>query len=77
MELNFEDLKVLKEKAKERKDGVYSFKCRTYVVKDKKLVAFFESNRSFFDVRFGFAVLIGKNIDNPKKCAENWLKEVK
>lgn len=57
--MNIKDLNRLKEKAQTKKDGVYKWKSRFWVVKDKNLEAIMESNGEIYKIFGLFLVRIG------------------
>jgi len=70
-----EETNILHEKAKTRKDGVYSFRGNLWVVKDNKFIAFSNYRGEFF-LRYGsFNVGMGHvgDYDRKKELTE-WLK---
>ena len=73
--MTIDDTNILIEKAKTRKDGVYSFKGYLWVVKNNKFVAFADNYGNCYQ-RFGvFNASIGK-VDRYKRkqILSNWLK---
>lgn len=73
--MKIEETNLLNEKAKSRKDGIYSFRGNLWVVKDNKFVAFANYSGECFQ-RFGsFNVSIGKveRYDRKQKLM-TWLK---
>ena len=73
--MTIEEIKILNNKAKNRKDGVYSFRGFIWVVKSNKFVAFSDYFGNCYQ-RFGsFNVSIGKvEKYNRKKKLKEWLK---
>ena len=73
--MTIDDTNILIEKAKTRKDGVYSFKGYLWVVKNNKFVAFADYYGNCYQ-RFGaFNASIGKvdHYDRKQKLIE-WLR---
>jgi hypothetical protein len=72
------EINLLQEKAKTRKDGVYSYKRNLYVVRDNNFIAFGNYFGECFQ-RFGnFNISIGKvNKYDLRKKLTQWLKEQK
>ena len=54
------DYNKLIEKAKTRKDGVYSHSPYLYVVKDHKFIAYSDFHGNVFRALYGFTTQIGK-----------------
>ena len=69
------EINLLHEKAKIRKDGIYSFRGNMWVVKDNKFVAFADYSGNCYQ-RFGFFnSLIGKvERYNRKQKLTEWLR---
>lgn len=76
--MKIDEISLLQEKAKIRKDGVYSFRGNLWAVKNYKLIAFID-NKGLVLQRFGsFNIIIGdlssiERWDWKKKFIE-WLK---
>jgi len=71
--------KILQEKAKNKKDGVYSFKGNLWVVKSNRFIAFLDQQAQFLQRMGAFNVIIGdlsevERWDRKKKVVE-WLKK--
>ncbi len=73
--MTIDENNILFEKAKSRKDGVYSYKGYFWVVKDKRFIAFATSSGDFYE-RFGMGnVKLGK-FDYPIRTkVVQWLRE--
>lgn len=74
-DMTIEETNILHEKAKTRKDGVYSFRGNLWVVKDSKFIAFANPFGECYQ-RFGaFNMQIGKveRYDRKQKLTE-WLR---
>jgi len=74
--MTIEQTNILHEKAKTRKDGVYSYKSYLWVVKDFKFIAFADFHGEVYQIFGAFNTQIGKveRYDRKKKLTE-WLKE--
>lgn len=73
--MTIDETNLLHEKAKIKKDGVYSFRGNLYVVKNNKFIAFSDYHGNCYQ-RFGsFNTSIGKveRYDRKQKLKE-WLK---
>ena len=73
--MTIDDTNILIEKAKTRKDGVYSFKGYLWVVKNNKFVAFADNYGNCYQRFCAFNASIGK-VDRYKRkqILSNWLK---
>lgn len=58
--MTINDTNLLQEKAKTRKDGVYSYKGNFYVVKDFKFIAFSNNYGECYQRMGGFNVKVGQ-----------------
>lgn len=68
---------ILNEKAKTRKNGVYSFRDNFYAVKDNKFIAFADPFGECFQVIGSFTVSIGKCSRQIRKdMLSSWLKNL-
>lgn len=76
--MNIRLTKDLIEKAKTRKDGVYSFKGYLWVVKDGQFVAFADYYGNCFMRAGSFNISVG-TVDyfERRKCLTEWLKSTK
>lgn len=74
--MKIDELNLLHDKAKERKDGVYSFKGNLWVVKDNRFIAYSDYYGNCYQRCGNFDAVIGKvdHYDRKKKLLE-WLKE--
>jgi len=75
--MTIDEINLLHDKAKIRKDGVYSCHCNFYVVKDHKFVAFANYFGECYQRMGSFNVKIGtvKERFNLKKKLIEWLKK--
>ena len=73
--MTIEETNILHNKAKTRKDGVYSYKGNYYVVKNFNFVAFADLFGECYQRMGFFNILIGKveRYDTKKKLTE-WLR---
>jgi len=73
--MTIDETNLLHEKAKTRKDGVYSFRGNLYVVKNKRFIAFADYFGRCYQRIGVFNVEIGKveSYDRRKKLLE-WLR---
>jgi len=73
--MTIDDISLLREKAKTRKDGVYSYKGNLYVVKNHIFVAFSTYCGECYQVMGAFNLLIGKveRYDSKTKLSQ-WLR---
>jgi hypothetical protein len=75
--MKIDELNMLHDKAKTRKDGVYSFKGQyLWVVKDNRFIAYSDYFGNCYQRMGNFNAIIGKvdHYDRKKKLTE-WLKE--
>lgn len=74
--MNFTEIDILNEKAKSKKDGVYSFKGNVYAVKDGKFIAYADLHGDCFHRSGAFNVHIGRvpRYERTRKLKQ-WLKE--
>lgn len=73
--MTIDDISLLRERAKTRKDGVYSYKGNLYVVKNHIFVAFSNYYGECYQVMGAFNLLIGKveHYDAKTKLSQ-WLR---
>lgn len=73
--MTIDETNLLQEKAKTRKDGVYSFRGNLYVVKDSKFIAFANYFGECYQRMGAFNVQIGKveRYDRKQKLMD-WLR---
>ena len=76
--MTIDETNLLHEKAKTRKDGIYSFRGNLYVVKDKSFIAFANYCGECYQRMGAFNVQIGKvePYDRKQKLTE-WLRNHK
>jgi len=58
--MNINDVNILNEKAKSRKNEIYSYNKYLYVVKDYKFKGFIDAFESYYIINGFFTILIGK-----------------
>lgn len=69
-------MNILKEKAKTRKDGIYSYKGYMWVVRNNKFVAFADRFGNCYEVFGSFNVYMGKVKSYERKDRlKAWLKK--
>lgn len=69
-------MNILKEKAKTRKDGIYSYKGYMWVVRNNKFVAFADRLGNCYEVFGSFTVSMGKVKSYERKDRlKDWLKK--
>lgn len=73
--MTIDEINLLQEKAKSRKDGIYSYKGYLYDVKDFKFVAFADYFGECFQRMGAFNIRIGKVERNEiRKKLTEWLR---
>lgn len=76
--MTYQEINVLHEKAKAKKDGVYSFRGVFYAVKCGHFVAFAEFSGECYQRNGAFNVRIGQvHRHERKKALKKWLNEQK
>lgn len=77
--MTYDVAKILSDKAKQRKDGIYTYKTFLYAVKDNRFVAYCNYFGECFQWFGSFSVGIGKMEDRfiAKDKLKEWLKSQK
>ena len=69
-------INILHDKAKDRKDGIYSYQGNLWVVKDKKFIAYSDPYGNCFQRMGSFNACLGKVESYKRKDSlKEWLKK--